>query len=88
MTGQIQTVRRDVAKIIEAVEPRVTKLTIPTAFRDDFRSFLSQRKVQLVSPAKTDVWNNVESAYTHFEISLGFEVTSEIFEEWKRQPDA
>jgi len=85
--GRIQLMRRDVDKIIEAVGPRVTKLTIPTAFRDDFLGYLSGRKVQLASPCKTDVWNGIESAYTEFEISLGFEVTSAIFDEWKGQAD-
>jgi len=75
----------NLSKIIERIECRVTKVTIPTKYREDFSNYLTGRKVQLERPPKTDVWNNVESAYTEFELSIAYEIAGLIFDEWVTQ---
>jgi len=78
---------KDVEKLIERVDGRITKIVVPTVYREDFSQCLVRRKISLAKPYKTDVWNNVESAYTEFELSVGYEVAEKIFDEWVASSD-
>ena len=73
---------KEVEKIIEIVEPGVTRITIPTHYREDFNRYLTSRRIELSHPATTDVWNNIESAYTIFELLTVPSVAESIFDDW------
>jgi hypothetical protein len=81
-TTPIGRVAVKIEKIVEAVEPRVTRITIPTSYRESFDGFLRERKVQQSGSFRTDVWNNIESAYTNFEVLAPSSVVDKLFEEW------
>ena len=53
-----------------------------TRYREPFSRYLAKRKIVLDPPYKTDVWNNVESAYTVFELPVPYEVADLIFDDW------
>lgn len=71
-----------IPKVIEAVSGRVTKVTVPTRYRDSFSRYLSKRKFKLEPPYHTDIWNGIESAYTFFELPVPYEVTDLVFDDW------
>jgi hypothetical protein len=79
-----ENTRERIEKIIEPVEPGLTRITVPTRYRDEFGQYLLTRKIEQAGPHKTEVWNNVESAYTTFDLLVNPPVAEAIFEEWER----
>jgi hypothetical protein len=73
---------RSIPKVLESETGRTTKVTLLTRYRENFSRYLSKRKIVLDPPYKTDVWNNVESAYTVFELPVPYEVADLIFDDW------
>ncbi len=73
---------RGIPKIFESVNGRVTKITLPTKYRSQFNRDLIKRKLTLDPPYHTEVWNNVESAYTVFDLPVPYEVADLIFDDW------
>ena len=71
-----------VDKIVEVVEARITRVTVPTSHRESLNDFLVQRRVEQVTPCKTDIWNNIESAYTIFEVATSRAAANELLEIW------
>jgi hypothetical protein len=72
---------RNIAKILEPLGERETKITLPTRFRDSFSRYLAKRKLVLDPPYKTENWNGVESAYTFFSLPVPSEVADLIFDD-------
>jgi Zn ribbon nucleic-acid-binding protein len=81
-TKTVANNRKGIEKIIDVLEPSLTRITVPTRYRDDFRQFLLARKVEQAGPCKTERWNNIESAYSTFELLVRRSVAEAIFEEW------
>jgi hypothetical protein len=73
---------RNISKVLEALGPRETKVTLPTPHRESFSRYLVKRKLVLDPPYTTDVWNGVESAYTFFKLPVPSEVADLIFDDW------
>ncbi len=73
---------RNIPKVLEADGGRNTKVTVPTRYREHFSRYLAKRKLVLDPPYKTEVWNNVESAYTVFELPVPYEVADLLFDDW------
>ena len=71
-----------IPKVLESIDGRVTKVTLPTRCRDSFSRYLVKRKLTLDPPYRTDVWNGVESAFTIFELPVPYEVADLIFDDW------
>jgi Zn ribbon nucleic-acid-binding protein len=80
--------RKGVEKLIEVLEPGLIRITVPTRYRDDFSQFLSSRKVDQAGPCKTEVWNNIESAYSTFDLLVRRQIAEAIFEEWEGGSDS
>jgi hypothetical protein len=74
--------RKHIEKLIESIEPEITKVTIPTQYREDFSRYLASRSIELFRSAKTDVWNGIESAYTDFELRARSEIATSIVDDW------
>jgi len=74
--------KKQIEKIIESIEPEITKVTIPTQYREDFSQYLVSRNIELFRSAKTDVWNGIESAYTDFELRVKSSLATLIVEDW------
>jgi hypothetical protein len=81
-TPRISGKSKEVEKFIETIEPGITKVTIPTRYRDDFGRYLTSRKIELSRPFQTEIWNNVESAYTNFELLVKRPIAESIFDDW------
>jgi hypothetical protein len=75
--------RKGVEMLIDVLEPGLIRITVPTRYRDDFGQFLSARKVEQAGPCKTEKWNNIESAYSTFDLLVRRPVAEAIFEEWE-----
>ena len=73
---------RSIPKVLESKNGRITSVTLLTRYREHFSQYLTKRKILLQPPYKTDVWNNVESAYTVFELPVPYEVADLIFDDW------
>jgi Zn ribbon nucleic-acid-binding protein len=73
---------KKVEKIIESVEKGVTRVTIPTPYREDFNRYVKSRGIELSGPPQTDIWDNVESAYTVFELKASYPLADGVFSQW------
>ena len=73
---------KSIPKVLEAQGGRSTRVILLTTYREHFSRYLVKRKLVLDPPYKTDVWNNVESAYTIFDLPVPYEVADLIFDDW------